>query len=359
MRFVEAVQPRRARGRVAEVYAEVKRDFALLRDPDGNSPFLAHSPEPSLLEAFWSVLYETMLVDGRLRRPDKEAIAAAVSRANACPFCVDAHSLLGGAAGEWSERGAIARGAGDALADQRRRELVEWAASTRDPASELVRRPPFGPEEAPEAIGTAVGFHYVNRVVTVFQGEAPMNLGPGPLRRPIARVVGAMAGRAVRRTHEPGRTLRSLPRREPPPDLDWAAPAPHVAGAFAALWAAAEAAGAEALDSPARAAVDAALDRWDGDDPPLGGDWVNRALQGLEPASLPGARLALLVALAPYRVDAVTVDRFRATRPGDDQLVSAVCWAAARAARRVAGWLSTGDARAEAATAGERVAARG
>ena len=94
MRFIEAVGPREADGLVARVYGEVKRDFALLRDPDGNSPFLAHSPHPELLAGMWSVLYETVLVEGAVRRADKEAVAAAVSRSNDCPFCVEAHALL-------------------------------------------------------------------------------------------------------------------------------------------------------------------------------------------------------------------------------------------------------------------------
>ena len=67
MRFIETVAPREAGGLVGRVYGEVKHDFALLRDPDGNSPFLAHSPHPELLAGMWSVLYETVLVEGAVR----------------------------------------------------------------------------------------------------------------------------------------------------------------------------------------------------------------------------------------------------------------------------------------------------
>ena len=92
MRFINAVGPREADGLVGQVYGEIKRDFALLRDPDGNSPFLAHSPHPELLAGMWSVLYETILVDGTVRRADKEAIGATVSpRPSAAP-AADAES---------------------------------------------------------------------------------------------------------------------------------------------------------------------------------------------------------------------------------------------------------------------------
>src|SRR5438034_1128891 len=60
MRFIEPVAPRQADGLVAEIYGEIRRDFALLRDPSGNSPFMAHLPHRELLAALWSGLYETM-----------------------------------------------------------------------------------------------------------------------------------------------------------------------------------------------------------------------------------------------------------------------------------------------------------
>src|SRR5262245_45184609 len=72
MRFIEPVKPSDANGLVAEIYGDVRRDFALLRDPRGNSPFLAHSPHPELLAAFWSMFYETVLVERNVRRADKE-----------------------------------------------------------------------------------------------------------------------------------------------------------------------------------------------------------------------------------------------------------------------------------------------
>src|SRR5438445_369067 len=197
MRFIHPVMPSQAGGLVADVYGEVRHDFALLRDPSGNSPFLAHSPQPQLLAGVWSVLYETVLVDGAVARADKEAIAATISRVNDCPFCVGAHALLSAVAGERRDRSALIGGAADAIADARRRELVAWAAATRDPASEQLARPPFSPEEAPEVIGTALLFHYVNRVVEVFQGHQPMTVGPRPLRGAVLALLGAFAARAV------------------------------------------------------------------------------------------------------------------------------------------------------------------
>jgi len=340
MRFIKAVEPREADGLVAQVYGEIKHDFALLRDPDGNSPFMAHSPHPELLAGLWSVLYETILVEGVVRRADKEAIGATVSRINDCPFCAEAHALLSGVAGEAHDRGALINGAVDGIADQHRRELVAWAAATREPDSELLRSPPFDEQEAPEVIGTALAFHYVNRTVEVFQGHGPMPLGPAPLRGVTMKLLGRVAARALRRGREPGRTLSLLPEHQLPDDLGWARRSPAVASAMARFAAAVERAGEEALSEPERGTVTAAVAAWDGTDPPLHGDWLERALRGLEPDAGSKARLAVLAALAPYRIDAAVVQSFKQVRPGDRDLVGAVAWSALTAARRIASWLA-------------------
>jgi len=339
MRFIEAVRPRAADGLVAEVYGEVRHDFALLRDPAGNSPFMVHSACPELLAGVWSVLYETVLVEGAVRRADKEAIATAVSRTNDCPFCAEGHALLSEVAGARGERSALISGALDRIPDQRRRELVAWAAATREPKSELLRRPPFGPREAPEVIGTALGFHYINRMVEVFQGHAGMSVGPVSLRGASMVLVGQVARRAVRRERAAGRTLHMLPDAELPDDLRWASPSPAIASALARFVAAVQRGVEGALSPLERERVSSALADWDGADPPLHGDWLERAAHGLEPSSQAPARLALLTALAPYRVDDVAVEAFRRVRGGDRELVRAAAWSALAAARRIASWL--------------------
>jgi AhpD family alkylhydroperoxidase len=340
MRFIEAVRPRAADGLVADVYGEVRHDFALLRDPAGNSPFMVHSACPELLAGVWSVLYETLLVQGAVPRADKEAIAAAVSRANDCPFCVEAHAVLSEVAGARGERSALIGGATEHIGDERRRELVAWAAATREPGSELLRRAPFGPLEAPEVIGTALAFHYVNRMVEVFQGHGGISVGPGPLRGAGILLVGQLARRALRRERAPGRSLQLLPDAELPDDLRWATPSPTIASALARFVAAVQRGAEGALSPPERERVCSVLADWDGADPPLHGDWLERAAHGLEPGSQAPARLALLTALAPHRVDHTAVEAFRRVRGGDRQLVSAAAWSALAAARRIASWLA-------------------
>ena len=335
MRFIAPVSRRRASGAVSDVYQQVRRDFGLLADRSGNSPFLAHSPVPDLLAGFWSVLYETVLVDGTLSRADKEAIAATVSRINACPFCLQTHALLAGVAGVSRDQKALLSGATASIGNARRRALVEWAAASRSFDSDPVLAPPFGPNEAPEAIGTAVAFHYLNRIVEVLQGHVAMDVGPRRLRPVTLRGVGVVARRAMRSRRQPGQTLPLLRPADLPPDLSWAEPVPHIAAAFAGFAAAVEQAAAAILAPDTQGWLQTVVAEWDGADLPLG-HWPGPSPEPSDPE----ARLVLLTALAPYRVDDDVVTEFRRAHPGDSDLVGAVAWAAFAAARRIGAFLA-------------------
>ena len=98
VRHVSVVDPDAADGLVADVYAQTDRDFGMLAPP-----VALHSPSPPLLAASWLLLRESLLATGSADRSAKEAVATAVSQANACPYCVDVHgatlAALGGGLG--------------------------------------------------------------------------------------------------------------------------------------------------------------------------------------------------------------------------------------------------------------------
>jgi AhpD family alkylhydroperoxidase len=338
MRFIEPVKPRDAEGDVARIYDEVRRDFGLLQDPAGNSPFLIHSVHPELLAAVWAAFYETVLAEGGVSRADKEAIAATVSRINDCPFCLEAHALLGDVAADTHDRRALMSGRIDGIPSGRRRELAAWAAATRQPHHQLVRCPPFSRRESPEVIGTAVVFHYINRLVEVFQGHQPLSTGPGPRIFTIP-LVAWMAGRAMRRSRPPGRAVDASTDAELPADFSWARSAPAVASTQSRFVATVELAGRAALSETCRQRVTSIVAEWDGVDLPLAADWLHEVESGLDHESRSGVRLTVFAALAPYRVDETTVEQFRRFRPLDRDLVGAVAWAALNAARRIGSWL--------------------
>ena len=74
------------------MYRQVERDFGMLAPP-----VALHSPAPEALAAVWVILRESLVATGLAGRPGKEAVAATISLANSCPYCVDVHgaTLMG------------------------------------------------------------------------------------------------------------------------------------------------------------------------------------------------------------------------------------------------------------------------
>lgn len=286
---------------MAAVYAQSNAELGAV--------FAPHlSPAPDLHAAAWAALRESQVV-GRASRSRKEAAAAAVAVANACPFCVDAHTALVHAAGAHELAVAVARG--EVPPDPEDAALVAWAAASRSPGAPALDRPPFPAELAPEYLGTVLVNHFVNRMVDA--------LRPGPLlpanrllSGPARRLAGLLLARRVRRAHRPGESLPLLAGLPAGPVPDWAAGSP-VGPAFAAFRHAARSGGA-LLDEPA--AVHSALSTWDGTHPPLAGGWLADAVAGAPATDRPGVRLALLAAAAPYRITDADVEAWRAGGPG-------------------------------------------
>ncbi|MFH9426154.1 carboxymuconolactone decarboxylase family protein [Streptomyces sp. NPDC017529] len=323
VRHVSPVLPASADGLVAAVYDAAERDFGLLAPP-----VALHSPDPRLLAAAWMLLRETLVATGRMARADKEAVATAVSEANHCPYCSEVHGA--------TLHGLLAGGAGN-------------GSSPTGPGGPAVRAvgpaPPWGvpvpSAHSPEAVGVAVTFHYLNRVVNVFLGEPPVpSSAPESARRASRLVLGRLLRARAGRHHEPGRSLDLLPAAALPEDLAWAAPTPTVAGAFARAAAAIGAAADGAVPEPVRGLVHDHVDRWDGAPTGLGLTWLDEALACLPPEDRPAGRLALLTALASYRVDERTVAPLRRAGYGDRELVALVAWAAFAAARRAGSGLA-------------------
>lgn len=305
-------------GLAADVYAAMRSESGLL------PPFICLASNPEVLAAVWVAGREAWLA-GPVRRIDREVVAAGVSRANECPFCVEAHTM--------TQRVARA----DPERDPRLGAIDAWAASTLRP--DALPDPPFGPDEAPWMIGTAVAFHTINRIVNVLLSESGV---PAPMRvfgKVADRVGDALVGKPMLELNpEPGGALDLLPPAAHPADLHWASADPVVTEAFARADAALDRA-SSALPADVRALVAERVSEWRGQAPGLSRSWAEEAAAALDPPDRPAAVLGLLVALASYQVDDGVVAAYRDVEPSDGALVAAVAWPAWQAARRVGAWL--------------------
>ncbi|MFI7423505.1 carboxymuconolactone decarboxylase family protein [Nonomuraea sp. NPDC049684] len=333
-RYVTPVRPQDATGRVAQVYARLADDFGMAR----MAVFLTLSPAPAVLAGTWALLRESLLA-GPGSRTGREVVALGVSLANRCPFCVAAHTTLLHATGDHRLAETVA--AGGVPADPGHAALLRWAKDRRVPA-------PFPADEAPAYVGTALTFHFVNRIASSLLTE---NLLPGNLQK--SRLVRSVGGRAmsrtVRRELPPGAGLDVLAGLPTSPEPAWAAGTP-VGTAYATLMAVAGA-GGELLGEAARTAVTEAVAAWDGEHPPMG-DRLSGPLTGVPGEERPAARLALLAALAPYRVTDADVTAWRGAATTDEDLVRLVAFGAATATRHVEGVLTGAGVGAEGGSGG-------
>jgi AhpD family alkylhydroperoxidase len=332
IKYVTPVPYAAATGLTADVYQQMQADFLPV------PPLTLHSPAPQLIAGVWSILRET-LDTGQVERALKEAVAAAVSKTNTCPYCVDVHTSMLHATADHDAADAILRGDYDRIHNQQFKALVQWVLARTTPQANGALPPPFAPGDASEIIGTAVAFHYINRMVNVFLGETFLPV-PAALKGVTGRLFGATVGkRFISRSVRPGDSLQFVPQAKLPDDLSWAAANPAVAGAFAGFAEVVEAAGDAVLPEPVRMLVSNYVRAWRGEAMGMSRRWVEDAVVELKGEHRTAARLALLTALASYQVDASVVEGFQSHCPGDAQLIAAAAWASFTAARRVGTWL--------------------
>ena len=317
-RFFTPAPPRAATGLTAAVYRQLREDFI------GPAPtFQVLSAVPEVLAATWALMREALLA-GDASRVDREVVASAVSRANRCRFCVDAHVMLLHALGEHDLAETIARG--DTPAKPRHAVLVRWAEASRSPGTAR-----WASTHIPEVTGTLLAFHFINRVVSALL--APDLLPGGLQRSPVVRSVGGrLYARTAREPKEPGRSLPLLGAGAVPPG--WAGSSP-VGVAYASLRDVA-ASGGTLLGDVARQTVAATVHWEDGQHPARPAAWATDLVRDLPDADRAGARIALLAAFAPAAIGPDDVARWRSSRPADADLVRLVAYGAITATDHVA-----------------------
>ncbi|MEN8129681.1 MAG: hypothetical protein ABFS45_05705 [Pseudomonadota bacterium] len=316
---------------VSKVLDQASREFQVA------PPIILHQPAPLLLAGIWGLMRESFVIhsEGRLVR---EAVAAAISQLNECPYCVDVHTSMHASAGGENDILAGELKAGfspEALAYQ-------WASATLTPNAEVIRHPQIPPADVPQIFGTALCFHFINRMVNIFLDKAPMPMpaASSHFMRSFSRASLRFFGkRMVKLDGTPGDFIIDAGQMALPKEFAWSATDPNVAGALLRFAYAAENAGQEALDADVRALVLSHLDGWNGEQPDLGRSWTDVLVNPLDESLRPSARLALLSARASWQIDEQVIGDFRAIAGDDKALVQAAGWASYAAVKRIAGWL--------------------
>lgn len=328
--YVKPVGPSGTADLLDDLYEQFQADFM-------PGPVLTlHSPAPKVMAGVWSLLRETLLA-GAVERADKETVAATISHSNACPFCIDAHSALLHATGNHDVVNALL-GKATSIQQPHLAALVHWTQANRLATTATVT-PPFAAQDAPELLGTAFAFHYINRMANVFLGDSFLPV-PTVFKGVARRAVGATMGKRLVQPLPPGRSLRFVPPAKVPADLAWAQPNAAVAGAVAGFAHIIEEAGQATLPVAVRTLTIHQLQQWQGEAPGMSRRWVDDAVAGLAASEQAAARLTLLTALASYQVDEAIIAAFRRYYPTEQQVIGATAWASFTAARRALSWFT-------------------
>lgn len=321
IRHISAVRRGRAPELVRKVYQQIERDFGVLAPP-----VALHGPAPQVLAAVWVLLRETLVVQGRAPRGIKEAVATAVSVANACPYCATIHNQALMTLGR--------KGNAQSASVSELSELADWLQWAQVGGGPLP--PPFPHDQLAEVVGVAVLLHYLNRVVNVLLRDVPLPPGvPEFALAPVLRVLGWMMRRASRRPHPAGLSLELLAPAALPADLSWAAQDRVIGEAFARACTVIDAAGERAVPAAVRELVLAQVVTWRGGLRGISRRWVDDLVAGLSSGQQAAGRLALLVAFASYQVDDGVVEGCRRAGLNDRELVELCSWAAMIASRRI------------------------
>ncbi|MCK5345563.1 MAG: alkylhydroperoxidase, partial [Candidatus Heimdallarchaeota archaeon] len=194
---------------------------------------------------------------------------------------------------------------------------------------------------APEIIGMAVLYHYMNRMVSVFLSETPLPSNRGWLKGALKRIAGWYFSLSVKRSKSQGVSLKFLPASELPLDLIWSQDSPYVAKAFAQLSSVIDEIGKNSLADSIRHCVQKYVNEWNGEPPGMSRQWAEQAIYDLDDKLKEAGRLVLISAIAPYQVDEQMIVRFRDIYPEDETLLGALAWGSFTAAKRIGTWLYT------------------
>jgi AhpD family alkylhydroperoxidase len=330
MRFVRTVPTREAKGLTKQVYDMIREDFFK------NGSLTSRSKVPELMAAIWTAGREAMLVEDKVDLTTKDAISAVLSQANDCPYCEDMLVSLVHAGGEHEAAQNIFAQNDLQAADATLQKRLKWVRAIATPGIDETPPTPFTTEQLPEVLGTLMGMSDINRFSHVVMEDSPVGapFGLQAVKAVALRIFGSELEVTRQIPLEPGRALSLLPPAPLPEDMHWAKPNPRIADALSRWAATVERETKEVVSPEVKRVVGASLQNWRGEQMPISRSWVNAEVEGLDDADAAIARLAIVLAKAPYQVDAKMAEAVLGDDRDEARFIRILAWASFSGARR-------------------------
>lgn len=319
IKFIDSIKPSEATGVVKEVYDQLKSEMG-----DVVEPISMHALIPDLLTGIWGILRETVLVEDEVERKVKEAVGAAVSSSNECPYCVDAHTIMILGLKDKLVADAIVKKDLNLIKNDKVREIVNWSFNTKNFKSMAVNNPPFPSTHAPEIIGTAVFFHYLNRMVTIFLGSTILPLNINFLKGIMKSMAAKMFSGVLAQKKEAGKVENSSSEIKA---LYWAQSNARLEHVFSYFFRVVSHLGKKSIPEEVREFMKDQIINWDGGDL-LNTRDLDTIVSVITPRNQPLARMLYLTAFSPHRIQEYHFEEFKLFYNGkDDHILSALSWA--------------------------------
>jgi len=336
MRYVQSVPRKSATGLVRTIYDMIAEDFFL------NGSLTSRSKVPALLAAIWTIGRESILVDDQVERTHKEAMTAVLSQVNHCPYCEDMLvSLVHAGKAHAAAEDIFARNDLES-ADVTLRTRLEWVRAIASFGDKEIPTTPFTDAQLPEVIGALMAMSDINRFSHVVMAESPVSapFGLQFVKAALLRLFGVELRVTKAKPLLPSKALRLLPSAPLPSDMAWAKRNPRIAEAVS-RWASVVEREAQSVVSPdVKRVVRRSLQNWHGELMPISRSWVETEISGLDGGDRAIARLALVLAKAPYQVDAGLVETVLRENADQVRFIRILAWCSYSAARRFASYIA-------------------
>lgn len=317
VKYLGYVKPGKAKGLVKDIYNKANSEFGISADP-----FLLHSADEHLLEAYYTLGREVLVVQGEVSRKSKDALATIVSHQNTCQYCVDAHSISVGAEGDTALMKALSENNMAFIAQHPLHSMIDWFSGKEGQLK-------ISEKAFAEYLSVFFYFHYTNRMINVFveNSHVPNNrwkglyykMGQWFLKRYTSRWIKP----GIYQEEDADRT-----------DFEWASLIDVTQGRLAHM---------NGLLSRNINAILAPLPLetlhkftlgWDGNAVPMGQWWMNDVLSGYEGRARSLMRFALLMMAGHYMITASDIDEARQYLD-NVSLLTLASWSAFQAAKRL------------------------
>ena len=320
IRYLNPIPYAKSQDKVRQIFNDINKDYVL------GPPFALHVSLPFLMAGIWSLVRETMIVHRHVNRLTKEKVAGGVAVLNRCLFCEAAHIDM----------------SGGILPDEQRK-IDDWIKSHYQPELDIIQNPPFSKEEAPEIIGTALSFHYLNRMVEIFLTNYPLPLPQffdwmKPIISSFFRLTAAKHITDIRAA--PNLPVKKRDFSKKPTAYTWAEVSPSVFSAFNSFEEDIESTGKSKISQEVRDRISTSLKKWLGEKKGISNAWLEMEVKPYSEAEKAMARLILLAAYQPYKILPLHIKEFQKHFPEDSSLLAACAWGSWQATKRINSWIS-------------------